>query len=610
MSENNPHEAARNAHASVGPPTRNSGLVEFLEGLERAAPPWGEGSRRALAQVLTDASLASDETTLRYVLKWLQWVISRDSGDDAAQAMSGQSADLAAFISIAQYGLGRAQAVALASTVDLRGIQGQFLEKVAENPGCSNSELVTLLESDETQVSRAGAQLAKRGLATKRKVGRHNYWEITPRGRGILRENAGEPDVHGRVYGSTLALEQLRRTPTPGEVAELANVSFAQASAAASSLVGQGLLSRDEMRPDVVHINEQPVCAIGVSIRPDGITGLATDVRARNILGPKHKRLANQAVETVVHQIADLVDELRSDMNAAGTPRHIIGLGVELAGQVDVAKGEVVFSPDLHDSPGVNWRGVTLSAELQQRTGLPTVVENDANALAAHEQWFGDGAGVEDLMVVLIGDRGVGSGIISGGQLLHGARGVSGEIGHMMVSTLQRKCRCGNYGCLETVVSSLGIRESFHLESPPFDLVPVALAVEKGERSAITAIERAGEALGRGISFVSNVVRPALVVVFGPRELTQPDEGVLSASIFLQEMEKAANTGSFPRDSATLKITLHTVDPSLGARGAASALLQHLITPRKSISLTQVAIQTDPIAAFANVALEDPVAGH
>ncbi|MGW2891578.1 ROK family protein [Streptomyces griseoruber] len=606
MSEKETHQAELKTNASSDFAARTSELDQLLSELETGPVPWAEGDRRALVRVLIDASLDGDETTLRTALDWLQWVSACSDGE-GTDPRSRRQGEIAGLVSVAQYGLRRAQAITLAHSVDLRGLQGDFLRAVARDPGCSNSDLVEALNGmDETQVSRTGAQLVKLGLVTKRKIGRRNFWDVSPRGRGVLRNAKGlekrgasppiaatEPAASDRVLASTLELEQLHRTPTAAAVAELANLSEDATVLASASLVSHGLMSRDTGQPEVLHINDEHVSAIGVSIRPDSISGVVTDVRARSISSPRRRSLTGQSVETVVSEIATLVQELRADISSVGSQKQIIGLGVELAGQVDTAKGEVIFSPDLQEREGVYWRGVPLVADIQQRTGLSTVIENDANALAAHEQWFGNGAGAEDLVVILIGDRGVGSGVVSGRQLLHGARGVSGEIGHMIVSDLRRECRCGNHGCLETVVSAAGIRESAGLNSPPFDLAPIAQAVDKGESSAIDAIKIAGEALGRGLSYVFNVVRPGLVVVFGPKELTQPDLGVRSASIFLGEMENSAKSGSFPRDTVAPKFALYPVDSSLGARGAAAALLHHLITQPNRARLAEIALRAD-----------------
>ncbi|MGK5693118.1 ROK family protein [Streptomyces sp. URMC 128] len=605
MSESETRKAARKINGSSAFPARISTLDQLLGELEAAPAPWTEGDRRALVRVLVDASLDGDEDSLRSAVDWLQWVYAT-SDELAADLRRSHQAEVAALISVAQYGLRRAQAIAAASSVDLRGSQGAFLRAVGRDPGCSNLDLVELLGVGETQVSRTGGQLAKLGLVTKRKIGRRNYWDMTPRGWEVLRSADGsegaaekspipanEPAEVDRVVASTLELEQLSRTPTAAAVAERANLSEGAAGRATSSLVSHGLISRDATQPEVLHINDEQVSVIGVSVRPDSIAGVVTDVRTKIILPLRQKRLPGQSPDSVVSEIAGLVQELKADISDTGSRNRIIGIGVELAGQVDTVKGEVIFSPDLQEREGAYWRGVPLAADLAQHTDLPTVIENDANALAAHAQWFGDGAGVEDLVVILIGDRGVGSGVVSGRQLLHGARGVSGEIGHMAVSGLRRKCRCGNYGCLETVASVAGIRKSFGLDSPPFDLAPIARAVDRGDSSAVDAIRMAGEALGRGLSFVLNIVRPGLVVVYGPQELTQPDLGVQSASVFLREMEGVAKSGSFPRDTLSPKIALYPVDSSLGARGAAAAVLQHLITQPNRVRLAEMALRAD-----------------
>ena len=104
-------------------------------------------------------------------------------------------------------------------------------------------------------------------------------------------------------------------------------------------------------------------------------------------------------------------------------------------------------------SVNLNWHDLPLRALLEERYGLPVYVANDSQVAALGEYTFGDGPGVENLVVVKVG-QGIGAGIVLNGQIFHGETFGAGEIGHVAVVANGRQCRCGNFGCLETVASA------------------------------------------------------------------------------------------------------------------------------------------------------------
>ena len=131
-----------------------------------------------------------------------------------------------------------------------------------------------------------------------------------------------------------------------------------------------------------------------------------------------------------------------------GRQGQLQGIGVSATGQIDVRLGEVI---------GVcgsvkNWEGTPIKAALEEAFGLRTTVINDANAVAIAEQRYGSAAGCENVVVVTVG-TGVGGGIISGGRLLLGSRGIGGEIGHFTIRYDGEPCTCGGRGCLEKYAS-------------------------------------------------------------------------------------------------------------------------------------------------------------
>uniref|UniRef100_UPI000B22B70C ROK family protein n=1 Tax=Nocardioides jensenii TaxID=1843 RepID=UPI000B22B70C len=147
----------------------------------------------------------------------------------------------------------------------------------------------------------------------------------------------------------------------------------------------------------------------------------------------------------IVASIGAMVTELRGD-------HEIEGIGISAAGFIDAARATVLFAPNLA------WRDEDLKARLEQSTGLSVVVENDGNAAAWGEFTHGAAEDADDLLMVAVG-TGVGGGIVVDGALYRGGFGIAGEIGHIRIERLGRRCGCGQHGCLEQYGSGTALVE-------------------------------------------------------------------------------------------------------------------------------------------------------
>jgi predicted NBD/HSP70 family sugar kinase len=196
------------------------------------------------------------------------------------------------------------------------------------------------------------------------------------------------------------------------------------------------------------------------------------------------------AADDVVATVVQLARELVADSHAP-----VLGIGVGTPGVVD-DHGIILAAPHF------GWAGFDLEGALQSALGLPVLVANDANAAVLAEYTFG-GAG-DDVLLVKVG-RGVGSGLLAGGQPMRGSRHAAGEIGHVTVGTDGGPlCVCGKVGCLEAWLS-----------------VP-ALAARLGEAPSAARdgiLRDAGERLGIALAPVVGVLDLSEIVLAGPPEL-------------------------------------------------------------------------------------------
>ncbi|ADB29222.1 ROK family protein [Kribbella flavida DSM 17836] len=305
------------------------------------------------------------------------------------------------------------------------------------------------------------------------------------------------------------------------------------------------------------------VSVIGVKVTPTGLIGVTTDLTA-GIRTVRHSPLRDSSTETVIPRIVELARELMDFLddqaNGAGP---LIGIGVAVSGDVDAAHGVV------RDSPFMGWREVPLAATLTEELGAPVVVTNDVRALTVAEHWFGVGVDADSFAVVTIGS-GVGCGLYLNGEVVSGAYGVSGELGHLPLAPGELICTCGRRGCVETVASSDAIlaRTRETTGRPELDLAGAIELAHAGDEHAREAFDQAGEVIGSALAAMVNLVGPELVVIAG--------EGVADYDLYEQRMRRAFSAHAFgAAGDCRLMLRSHTFDD--WARGAAATVIRSYV---------------------------------
>lgn len=231
------------------------------------------------------------------------------------------------------------------------------------------------------------------------------------------------------------------------------------------------------------------------------------------------RRIETQAADpqAVVAGIAKVVQELRAAAPAASA------VGIGAAGLVDAARGVVLSAPN------IAWSDVHLRALIEDRAGLPAVVDNDANAAALGEALHGAGRDAGDQIMITVG-TGIGGGFVFGGSLYRGGGGLGAEVGHMIVAAGGEVCGCGNRGCWETVASGTALGRMARARAaeeaargvveragsiPAITGVVVGEAAAAGDPFAVGLVEEAGRWLGLGMGNLVNLLDPALIVASG-----------------------------------------------------------------------------------------------
>jgi predicted NBD/HSP70 family sugar kinase len=239
---------------------------------------------------------------------------------------------------------------------------------------------------------------------------------------------------------------------------------------------------------------------------------------------------------------------------------RVIGVGVGLAAPVNAETGTVYADGIL---PG--WSGISPGEELEARLGMPVRVENGANAGALGEHLFGAGRGAGDMVYLRI-SSGVGLGLIIGGRLYGGVAGVAGEIGHTAVVENGLICRCGNRGCLETIVSPAAIAALLERSrGEPVSPAYLLELVRSGDRGAQRAVADAGRTIGRAMAATINLLNPGLVVVGG--ELAE------AGDVLLNPIRRGIDEGSVVPAASSVRVIAGELGERAEVMGAATTQL-------------------------------------
>jgi glucokinase len=224
-----------------------------------------------------------------------------------------------------------------------------------------------------------------------------------------------------------------------------------------------------------------------------------------------------------------MVEMIRGSMRDAAREADIpteafIGIGLGSPGPLDRKTGTVIETPNL------GWRNFPLRDLISNAIGLAAELDNDANCATIGEWWMGAGKGMRTLIGVTLG-TGIGGGIVLDGRVFHGVADVAGEVGHMTIDSTGRKCKCGNYGCLEAYASgpAIAARAIEGLEKGEPSLLPSLVNGDLGRVTAATVYEAiiAGDVyakevmketakfLGAGLANLINLLNPEMVVISG-----------------------------------------------------------------------------------------------
>jgi glucokinase-like ROK family protein len=363
------------------------------------------------------------------------------------------------------------------------------------------------------------------------------------------------------------------------ELSQLSGLSPATVTNVIADLLAEGIInelgSQESQggRPrTILNINPAFGYFIGIEVGETHIHVELLDLKLTK-LGETHHDIApddNQPT-AIVERIVSSVRTLLADTRIA--PGKILGVGIGFPGIVDQRAGVSVFAPNW------DWHNVPLLELLQTQLRMPIHLNNGAQAMALAEKWFGAAKGTENLAVLLIGS-GVGSGIITRGQLYQGTSNSAGEWGHTCIEINGRACRCGSTGCLETYVGAPGIIHSLRELAPDSPLLnkggqvevlaAIKAAAQKGDPTAMQVLDQTAHYLGAGIGNIINLFNPQAIVIGGWCGLLLGD---LLLDLVRPYVERYALRAAF----SAAQIQLSTLRQDAVSIGAASLALEEFM---------------------------------
>ena len=263
-------------------------------------------------------------------------------------------------------------------------------------------------------------------------------------------------------------------------------------------------------RPKYLVINSESFYVLAIDIGVMDTVYAVSDFNGRIL--QQRSMLTEGDPVTFMNSLADSIESLRQSQFSRS---RFASVGVSVPGLIDRETGTLVSSPNLE------WSDVPIRSILETRLGLPVYVENDANAAAFSELWYGpiDEASVRTLLFILVVE-GLGTGLIINGQLRVGSRFGLGGFGHMSIDPNGELCSCGRRGCWETFASERATVERFHRVTAKQGLPVVGISdlitrAKKGDEMALESLNITAEYLGEGISNLVHGIYPECVVIGG-----------------------------------------------------------------------------------------------
>ena len=297
---------------------------------------------------------------------------------------------------------------------------------------------------------------------------------------------------------------------------------------------------------------------IGIDLGGTKLLGILID-RSNSILNKKKIKIQkNITIDKVIDEIASIYIELSRGLK-------IERLGMAVPSSVQFESGIALFLP------AYGWKNIPFKRLIESKVGIEVYIDNDVNLATLAEYKMGAGIGVNSLYTFYPG-TGIGGGYISNGKLVRGRNGTAGEIGHMVVDINGAKCKCGQHGCLETIVSNTGFKRLLNeaklanKSSTLFGMKnirsnDIIKAWQSGDITIHNILQYQAEVLGVAVANVVNITGVERIIIGGQIYHLLKDE-------LLPIVKETANKHAIGNGMKNVDILLNQLGPEAPALGA------------------------------------------
>lgn len=401
----------------------------------------------------------------------------------------------------------------------------------------------------------------------------------------VRANTADQAWVRRRNRSIILEMFRTHKTLSRARLALETGLNPSTVSAIIGELIQENLIRETDLvqsgtgRPGrLLELNPDGGCAIGIEINVDYIELLVTDFAANPLWQKTQLSKPEVGQEAIMAQVSTLAQKASEFVQARGS--RLLGVGVGVPGLVDVTSGLLRIAPNLH------WENVPIRDFLAPHFECPIYVENEANAAALGEYYFGATRNIKDFIYLSAG-VGLGSGIVIGGQIFRGMCGYAGEAGHMTMDVNGELCGCGKRGCWETLVSPKAVEQHIQrslasgADSILQDVVKVKgdvhaivfddvlQAAKQGDQTAIDALSKVAFYLGMGIANLVNLFDVEVIVLGGA--LNQ------ASSLLLEDIEKVVFTNTLAPGREHLEIIPSAHGSDACVMGAIALVLDDIL---------------------------------
>lgn len=361
------------------------------------------------------------------------------------------------------------------------------------------------------------------------------------------------------------------------QITELTNLRLGTVIGLVNQLIQDGVVvesgikeSTGGRRSQLLSISSQLGLGIGIEIRINVIRGILSDLSG-NIKYSIENKIEDLKHKPIIEQISSLIEKIL--YNAKEKEYKVIGIGIANYGFTDFISGVSLYSP--HQTGLEN---ISVKEILEKEFKIPVQMDDIARTIGIVEKRFGIAKDKKNFIFFFL-DDGIGSAIFANGDFIRGSRGVTGEIGHLIVNENGPQCGCGNHGCLETVASGVAIVQrakralengvSSFLKEDDISIETIIEAAKKGDKLAFNIITQAGEFIGKGIASTLNILGSELIIIGG--KLKE------AGDILIEPIKRVVKSQTIHPIYEKVEIKVSSLNKEAGALGASILALNKFL---------------------------------